>query len=102
MIRRPPRSTLLPYTTLFRSRHVGRHPVHRQGRQHAERQGLAHVGGDADLVGSGQRQPAQLDRKSTRLNPSHASISFSVFFLKKKSYSLFTRVSRLLILLLPP
>src|SRR4051812_49773487 len=66
MIRRPPRSTLFPYTTLFRSRrHRARHPP----RQHAVRQaGLRRV----------------RDRKSTRLNSSHMSISYAVFCLKKK------------------
>src|SRR3712207_8764318 len=81
MIRRPPRSTLFPYTTLFRSRarplrpnawlhdvrwlqreHPGRHGLHRDA--HAERR-----------VG---------DRKNTRLNSSHANISYAVFCLKKK------------------
>src|SRR3712207_8645112 len=67
MIRRPPRSTLFPYTTLFRSRGVrGREPGRRL---HAY---LKHLG-------RGQR-----DRKSTRLNSSHANISYAVFCLKKK------------------
>src|SRR5215208_8141588 len=63
MIRRPPRSTLFPYTTLFRSRRGGgargvrRHPRHRRRRR---------------------------DRKSTRLNSSHVAISYAVFCLKKK------------------
>src|SRR2546422_8160737 len=86
MIRRPPRSTLFPYTTLFRSlrrasrrrRVVGR-PVHA---------GAAR----ADRAGAGDR-PAHLphrvsrlsgDRKSTRLNSSHGYISYAVFCLKKK------------------
>src|SRR5689334_24433161 len=71
MIRRPPRSTLFPYTTLFRSldgfaRAVHAHP---RGAQYAAR--LAQIAG---------RQ----DRKSTRLNSSHSSISYAVFCLKKK------------------
>src|SRR3712207_7928749 len=85
MIRRPPRSTLFPYTTLFRSvlvavdrdRDVGDaalHPLHVDLR--GVRGCLALVG-DADLVGVG-------DRKSTRLNSSHANISYAVFCLKKK------------------
>src|SRR2546430_13130377 len=67
MIRRPPRSTLFPYTTLFRSPDVERrsavHPqaVHRR------------------------RDPARQDRKSTRLNSSHSQISYAVFCLKKKN-----------------
>src|SRR5438128_4562743 len=67
MIRRPPRSTLFPYTTLFRPRH-GR--LHRQ--PHARR-ARVHRG----------RDDAR-DRKSTRLNSSHGSISYAVFCLKKK------------------
>src|SRR5258708_19030573 len=69
MIRRPPRSTLFPYTTLFRSR---RHRVGRcqeqEGRHHQEP--------------PQRRRPA--DRKSTRLNSSHQIISYAVFCLKKK------------------
>src|SRR5215208_8047692 len=65
MIRRPPRSTLFPYTTLFRS---GRG---RPGR------------GAAGLAGS-RLQPPGPDRKSTRLNSSHVAISYAVFCLKKK------------------
>src|SRR5688572_32535016 len=74
MIRRPPRSTLFPYTTLFRSR--------RQAAQFAER----HRGQIRrhDLVHrSAVRHPRQ-DRKSTRLNSSHSQISYAVFCLKKK------------------
>src|SRR3712207_8423848 len=86
MMRRPPRSTLFPYTTLFRSLGEHRlgvelHPLDRQGavahRHHHARVGPA---GHLDLVGQGLRQ----DRKSTRLNSSHANISYAVFCLKKK------------------
>src|SRR3989449_7953893 len=73
MIRRPPRSTLFPYTTLFRSRD-GRNRVDRNSPQ-AE----AH---DPELEGSGTRESQ--DRKSTRLNSSHGYISYAVFCLKKK------------------
>src|SRR5207249_10127942 len=76
MIRRPPRSTLFPYTTLFRSRRGGK-PVAPVDRHH-ERvgEGVPHAGPD---------HPAErLDRKSTRLNSSHVSISYAVFCLKKK------------------
>src|SRR5690242_21459671 len=67
MIRRPPRSTLFPYTTLFRSSADARH-------RHADAQGRP-----------GERHPArEVDRKSTRLNSSHMSISYAVFCLKKK------------------
>src|SRR5947209_16142506 len=78
MIRRPPRSTLFPYTTLFRSR--GHCAAHRRGRglrsdgicNRAARRRMGHPDG------------ARLDRKSTRLNSSHANISYAVFCLKKK------------------
>src|SRR3712207_8543105 len=92
MIRRPPRSTLFPYTTLFRSR---------------EEAALGHLGADLDAVvlvlvedlvrneelsgglvkGGSLRQHrvrGEEDRKSTRLNSSHANISYAVFCLKKK------------------
>src|SRR3712207_8375688 len=94
MIRRPPRSTLFPYTTLFRSevvralvaaghevelhcmRHV-RHPELSAGEIEADtREALAVLRGD---------------RKSTRLNSSHANISYAVFCLKKKKKSIITR-----------
>src|SRR2546427_6078140 len=76
MIRRPPRSTLFPYTTLFRSRGAlrqHRHLVDRLARR--RRLGLRAARG-------ARRQPA--DRKSTRLNSSHSQISYAVFCLKKK------------------
>src|SRR2546430_13062039 len=71
MIRRPPRSTLFPYTTLFRSG-LGAQDPHDRG----QRRGLAHS------VAPEQRH--DLDRKSTRLNSSHSQISYAVFCLKKK------------------
>src|SRR2546426_6054124 len=87
MIRRPPRSTLFPYTTLFRSgdaRH--RDPegcvggLFRGGQRAA---GGDHDGGRHDPRGAGNRVDRQ-DRKSTRLNSSHLVISYAVFCLKKK------------------
>src|SRR3712207_7199010 len=90
MIRRPPRSTLFPYTTLFRSddaqddeRRDGRY----SGRDSEDHPELSRAGdsereqerGDQPLLGR-----AQEDRKSTRLNSSHANISYAVFCLKKK------------------
>src|SRR2546429_1403938 len=71
MIRRPPRSTLFPYTTLFRSASGSREAVH-------------------DTDGCGRRSAcpaiaAKADRKSTRLNSSHGYISYAVFCLKKKT-----------------
>src|SRR3712207_7627736 len=73
MIRRPPRSTLFPYTTLFRS------PERPPGRC---RHGTCDHRG-APPAGAGE--PPQQDRKSTRLNSSHANISYAVFCLKKKT-----------------
>src|SRR3712207_7274240 len=91
MIRRPPRSTRFPYTTLFRSadepaREAARDAAHalrvaerarRGGLFHGTRSHRAH---EATVLGDGIRQ----DRKSTRLNSSHANISYAVFCLKKK------------------
>src|SRR5947209_16093374 len=86
MIRRPPRSTLFPYTTLFRSRErtgqAERCPVHAELHQlprNAFRADPARHLPDG-LTGHGRC----LDRKSTRLNSSHANISYAVFCLKKK------------------
>src|SRR2546428_10057087 len=76
MIRRPPRSTLFPYTTLFRSPAIGRRVVHRK--VVAARRAAT---GDVDLAVD-HAGPA--DRKSTRLNSSHDQISYAVFCLKKK------------------
>src|SRR3712207_7837832 len=88
MIRRPPRSTLFPYTTLFRSRLDLRVLVERLGRaaeghgRHDEVvEGARGRALDGDLLGVGGRRQ---DRKSTRLNSSHANISYAVFCLKKK------------------
>src|SRR2546421_8267491 len=75
MIRRPPRSTLFPYTTLFRSRRV-RAGRGRDRRQVAQR-GVEPAQGRIRLL-------ELLDRKSTRLNSSHDQISYAVFCLKKK------------------
>src|SRR5438477_7730736 len=72
MIRRPPRSTLFPYTTLFRSYRDERHLSRR--RLPVVEHGLPRLGGQTVLE----------DRKSTRLNSSHMSISYAVFCLKKK------------------
>src|SRR3712207_7997112 len=94
MIRRPPRSTLFPYTTLFRS--DVRPPDQpepaadprdvRLGRR-VERAGVDPVVRDVQLCRIGVDHPDHLvtrDRKSTRLNSSHANISYAVFCLKKK------------------
>src|SRR3712207_7638449 len=99
MIRRPPRSTLFPYTTLFRSHHlhaaVGAQPA-------GEEQQVGQPSGGEAVAGRGVEQrplpvadqaldadlrAGQPDRKSTRLNSSHANISYAVFCLKKKKLS---------------
>src|SRR5689334_23581256 len=97
MIRRPPRSTLFPYTTLFRSflgalsvdRHLGAHDGHGRRRQ-GDRRSAHHHAEEAlcleDDVGRLDELCAAQDRKSTRLNSSHSSISYAVFCLKKKIY----------------
>src|SRR5687768_17708392 len=78
MIRRPPRSTLFPYTTLFRS---VVEVVAAAGTQLERR-----------LVGRGAAGCPQQDRKSTRLNSSHGYISYAVFCLKKKKIQTDTRI----------
>src|SRR3712207_6973266 len=84
MIRRPPRSTLFPYTTLFRSDWVSELavPIYRG----ASVTGFAQddTGVDVELEGGRSLRAKYLDRKSTRLNSSHANISYAVFCLKKK------------------
>src|SRR2546422_6078741 len=85
MIRRPPRSTLFPYTTLFRSR-GGRRGPRSQGLHGARRDGGGSGRAGAALVRAKARQSrARPDRKSTRLNSSHGYISYAVFCLKKKN-----------------
>src|SRR3712207_7474749 len=90
MIRRPPRSTLFPYTTLFRSQHGDQHQLH------GPRPALADVELDPQQHHAEGEQPTRerqverarrgkRDRKSTRLNSSHANISYAVFCLKKKN-----------------
>src|SRR3712207_8904273 len=101
MIRRPPRSTLFPYTTLFRSPAaealvvVARLPglvateLDLERRIEQERRGGGLLRGDGGEVGERLERGAGLpDRKSTRLNSSHANISYAVFCLKKKKYSM--------------
>src|SRR2546422_1868365 len=82
MIRRPPRSTLFPYTTLFRSVHrVVR--IVRRDEGARERQQIA-VGRRPQRVVGRRPRREERDRKSTRLNSSHGYISYAVFCLKKK------------------
>src|SRR5258707_9355828 len=90
MIRRPPRSTLFPYTTLFRSQ-LARGALVLRRRRAAFRGHLRLRLGELRLaVQAGERFPKPIvrqlerDRKSTRLNSSHANISYAVFCLKKK------------------
>src|SRR2546430_4449055 len=101
MIRRPPRSTLFPYTTLFRS------PPSQGGLTRAEVRGLIGAGWELDTQGYSHADlialsPQQLhyevvvargDRKSTRLNSSHSQISYAVFCLKKKLINRHRRLS---------
>src|SRR3712207_7732346 len=87
MIRRPPRSTLFPYTTLFRSEVPGDQLG--EGALDARLPGERARPGDAPRVRprdsqAGRADPLGQDRKSTRLNSSHANISYAVFCLKKK------------------
>src|SRR3712207_7947298 len=86
MIRRPPRSTLFPYTTLFRSQRHGDHQRLRRDRRRPRQ--LPHP------VPAQRRHcpKADPDRKSTRLNSSHANISYAVFCLKKKTTTTLTIV----------
>src|SRR3712207_8897278 len=98
MVLRPPRSTLFPYTTLFRSAQPSRGGG-RPGRGAGSAKGLVGAAGRTE-GDPGRRRPAQpdgasghaallgaprRDRKSTRLNSSHANISYAVFCLKKKN-----------------
>src|SRR3712207_8819414 len=99
MIRRPPRSTLFPYTTLFRSK-----PRGSAGEDGRPSEGVL-VGESGELASNGPmifedywNKPEEIeeafqdgDRKSTRLNSSHANISYAVFCLKKKNYRLHHR-----------
>src|SRR3712207_7316481 len=99
MIRRPPRSTLFPYTTLFRSHSH----TYDEILYVVEGEGVLHMGGDSRPIRAGScmhlpplREHAventtsgtMRDRKSTRLNSSHANISYAVFCLKKKKHFL--------------
>src|SRR2546422_4626955 len=82
MIRRPPRSTLFPYTTLFRSY------ARPAGHRHRARLRSHHVGdrGGDDRLVRGLHALLRQDRKSTRLNSSHGYISYAVFCLEKKDH----------------
>src|SRR5258707_4349154 len=99
MIRRPPRSTLFPYTTLFRSARLRRRN-HQGDLRHARRKGAAAMTDYwsmlfvfvlATFIGLGVIRRVS-DRKSTRLNSSHANISYAVFCMKKKYVTIVTLV----------
>src|SRR5438876_6354473 len=81
MLRRPPSSTLFPYTTLFRSL-VSRVIVASTSKAQIYAYQIAFATGGLP----GRTRPSALDRKSTRLNSSHPSISYAVFCLKKKNH----------------
>src|SRR3712207_6908959 len=96
MIRRPPRSTLFPYTPLFRSdpqRLDGHAVVARAGQRAVARARQEPVGARAAAQ---EVVAVALDRKSTRLNSSHANISYAVFCLKKKDNTQVTPISLML------
>src|SRR3712207_7899887 len=88
MIRRPPRSTLFPYTTLFRS-HISKLRSLAGGRRVEAVEDVLSVGQkvQVQIAEIDDRGKLSLDRKSTRLNSSHANISYAVFCLKKKKKS---------------
>src|SRR3712207_9026145 len=100
MIRRPPRSTLFPYSTLFRSRCTSRQPDRlvtvgiedRLGRLQRPANAQDRLVIPPELLGQLPRKEVEADRKSTRLNSSHANNSSAVFCLKKQSYCSKTRV----------
>src|SRR3712207_9019171 len=96
MIRRPPRSTLFPYTTLFRSDHLGCRRAERPvvvddvnaAAERAEDEiVLAAMNRDVPHHDRGEAVLELQDRKSTRLNSSHANISYAVFCLKQKKHN---------------
>src|SRR2546430_2957790 len=93
MIRRPPRSTLFPYTTLFRSDPASGHPDHACRVRDVDCYGPAHLGCQREVIVGAALVELRAhdgvdvhlsDRKSTRLNSSHSQISYAVFCLKKK------------------
>src|SRR5258708_14996070 len=88
MIRRPPRSTLFPYTTLFRSRAgFAADPLGNKRHRPDRNRHRDQIGQDRDRAAQQSGIEAGEDRKSTRLNSSHQIISYAVFCLKKKTNS---------------
>src|SRR3712207_7688481 len=95
MIRRPPRSTLFPYTTLFRSNNylgLTSHPTLMAAAKKAIDDYGVGTGSVRTIIGT--MDIHNRDRKSTRLNSSHANISYAVFCLKKKKYILIANLYR--------
>src|SRR3712207_9012565 len=93
MIRRPPRSTLFPYTTLFRSLFCRGLRAHLAGPGDTVRQGSGRAPDPAGVGRPAGERGADMsirDRKSTRLNSSHANISYAVFCLKKKTLHVYS------------
>src|SRR3989442_10383785 len=90
MIRRPPRSTLFPTTTLFRSTCRARKQPHARCHRHRLRSAVAYLKSQhpAERAHLPRRNLVLRDRKSTRLNSSHVRISYAVFCLKKKNKKL--------------
>src|SRR5688572_31108033 len=84
MLRRPPSSTLFPYTTLFRSRAGLQQPRDDQ-REHAKTEFVDRPARVTEEAMRARVVPQPRDRKSTRLNSSHSQISYAVFCLKKKN-----------------
>src|SRR2546430_13722680 len=92
MIRRPPRSTLFPYTTLFRSDEIAED----RGGRRVRREVGEEVGG-LPVRDARQYHVVQvLDRKSTRLNSSHSQISYAVFCLKKKNLRSISKLAQMI------
>src|SRR3712207_6941697 len=91
MIRRPPRSTLFPYTTLFRSDGIRVLKIQLDIPPNLQRKRLGAL--RADKLTRWRVTAEDRDRKSTRLNSSHANISYAVFCLKKKKNTTLTRLS---------
>src|SRR5258708_14407493 len=88
MIRRPPRSTLFPYTTLFRSQPLDASAVHPESYSIVDRMAADRGCTVRDLMHDDSLRKGIRDRKSTRLNSSHQIISYAVFCLKKKKLNL--------------
>src|SRR2546422_7028920 len=93
MIRRPPRSTLFPYTTLFRSATMLHSLTHGRGTYRAKFHVYQEVPPEVAhrVIEARKKELEEADRKSTRLNSSHGYISYAVFCLKKKTQSHYKR-----------